>query len=373
MEMQHVDEQYVSNMDTLKLVKFAIWRTWYKTNRLILFSLFLIYPVVASTILRLWVCKDINDTWYLLADFRDLCYDARWHRYANFGAVMIVFYPVGIPLLFAYKLITNRTQMQRPGVKAALGFFYGSFYPSAWWFELVDITHKLILVSLIAFFPSNLQLPFAMSFVIIYMIIILVVHPYKQETDDLLHLQAQIALFLYIYAGFMLQRSSVSDATDVVLSIILIGILIFLLIFAIFYFVRSLYNLKQVKKTEKDYEAGKQAQAAGVADEEIHGNVKHIEMDVLDRQASGVSASVFASQANLLAGGASQSQLSGLGQSRGDLLRGSRADLMNRQISSVDVVRLHAQQKLPSGLVMSQLEERQRMKRNSLSMSEASN
>jgi len=309
----------------------------------VFFSLFLIYPVVASTVLRLWVCKTVNGVDYLLADFHNVCYDERWNRYAHFGAVMILFYPIGIPILFAIKLTANRKLMQRPGVKAALGFFYGSFYPSAWWFELVDITHKLILVSLIAFFPPDLQLPFAMTFIQAYLIIILLVHPYKQDTDDRLHLQAQIALFLYLYAGFMLQRATVSDATEIVLDIILIGLMIALLLFAGFYVGGSVWARVKETRIAKNYLAERTAKQYGAAEEDVHGNVKHIEMNVLDRQVSAAS--------------------------HVSLQNASRADLMSRQVSAQEIVRVHAQAKLPSGLVLSQIEERkQQHPRNSLSM-----
>jgi len=42
--------------------------------RMFIFSLFLIYPLVSSTILRVFVCKSIYGTTYLLADMRKLCH-----------------------------------------------------------------------------------------------------------------------------------------------------------------------------------------------------------------------------------------------------------------------------------------------------------
>ncbi len=50
------------------------------------------------------------------------------------------------------------------------------------------MTHKLIVTSLVAFFPYTAQLPVAMCVVVLYMILIYVFGPFLRKGDDLLQL-----------------------------------------------------------------------------------------------------------------------------------------------------------------------------------------
>jgi hypothetical protein len=46
--------------------------------KIVLFTLFLIYPSVSATILRFFVCRDVNGVWLLNEDFSIQCYDDEW-------------------------------------------------------------------------------------------------------------------------------------------------------------------------------------------------------------------------------------------------------------------------------------------------------
>ena len=65
-----------------------------KVWKLALFTMFLVFPKVSSTVLSIYICRDIDGTSYLLSDFNILCYDARWYKYIPFDIVMIFVYPV---------------------------------------------------------------------------------------------------------------------------------------------------------------------------------------------------------------------------------------------------------------------------------------
>ena len=96
---------------------------------MLIFTLFLIYPLVSSTILRLYVCIDIYGVYYLLADFTKICYNSEWQQYANLGYFMIIVYPIGIPAFFFFMLwrYHRYDRLHEPGVRAQLGFLYDAF------------------------------------------------------------------------------------------------------------------------------------------------------------------------------------------------------------------------------------------------------
>ncbi|MFX5756298.1 hypothetical protein ABTE27_20350, partial [Acinetobacter baumannii] len=69
-----------------------------------LYSLFLIYPFVSSTIISTFVCRKYGDTTYLYADMTQTCNTSTWNSFVILSAVMIVVYPIGIPALFFFML-----------------------------------------------------------------------------------------------------------------------------------------------------------------------------------------------------------------------------------------------------------------------------
>jgi uncharacterized membrane protein len=58
--------------------------------KLVLFSLFLLYPGVSSSVLSVFVCRDINGKPYLLADFSLQCYSSDWMAALPLTIIMIL-------------------------------------------------------------------------------------------------------------------------------------------------------------------------------------------------------------------------------------------------------------------------------------------
>jgi heme/copper-type cytochrome/quinol oxidase subunit 2 len=193
-----------------------------KAWKLVLFTLFLVYPKVSSLILRMYVCKTVEGVDYLKGDFTRKCYDATWKKYLGWNITMIFAYPIGVPLWFFYLLWRYRKRFQEPGVLLELGFLYDGYDKRVWWFELVDMTHKLILTSILAFFPADAQLPFGMCIATLYLMIILLAKPYQRKGDDRLHMFAQVEISLLMLAGFVFYKEGVTDNYNVIISVFLI-------------------------------------------------------------------------------------------------------------------------------------------------------
>ena len=65
-----------------------------------------------------------------------------------------------------------------------IAFLSVGYAKNMWWFELVDMGHKLMLTSILAFFPSAYQMPVGMMTAILYAIVILLRKPYFRKGDD---------------------------------------------------------------------------------------------------------------------------------------------------------------------------------------------
>lgn len=220
-----------------------------KFYKMILFSLFLIYPTVSAIILRLYSCRSIEGISYLNADFRIRCDSKEWKMYAKFNIFFTLVFPVGIPLLFMFLMYTRRHNLHRPEVLVKLGFLYAAYFEDAWWFEIADILHKLALTSLLVFAPLNYRLPVAMVIVLIYLMTFMLVRPYIRKGDDRLHGLVLVELLLLLIGGHVYQNiGKIDRKMDLVLSIVFIGITLCLLLFAIlqiFSLTRKMIRMKR--------------------------------------------------------------------------------------------------------------------------------
>jgi len=193
----------------------------------VLFSLFLIYPKVCSTILNMYVCRYIEGEYLLLSDFNILCYDSRWWFYFPTNLVGVILYPFGVPLCFLILLFRYRKQFNVPGVRLQLGFLYDGYTTYTWWFELVDVMHKLIMTCILPFIPTQLQMPFGMVVAMSYLVLILLRSPYYRKGDDRLHQLAQVELFLLLLAGYIFYNGLGLDfKSDLLMSIFLVVVVL---------------------------------------------------------------------------------------------------------------------------------------------------
>jgi hypothetical protein len=199
-------------------------------KRLIYFTLFLVYPSVSTTCFNYFVCVKVQDTYYLRTDFTVQCYTDYWRSHEFQVALLCVIYPIGIPALFLYmlwKMRYPRNKLDLRSVRAQMGFLYDGYKREMWFFELMDMSHKLALTSLIAFLPLDYQMPAAMIVIWIYMTIIYLGQPYIRKGDDRLHLAAQCELLLLMLSAHIFNNvTEINQSTEDVLAVTLIGLVI---------------------------------------------------------------------------------------------------------------------------------------------------
>jgi len=211
-------------------------RSW----QLALYFLFLIYPSVSSTVIYHFVCKDIvtyEKTYsYLVKDLRVECYTDKWYTFAYVAIPLVLVYPIGIPAYFFYLLYKHRDDLNTDRrIQAQFGFLYMSYRDETWWWELVDLTHKLFQTSLLSFFPDDVRLPVGMALAILYMISILIFCPYVSKANDAFSLLCQNLIFLLMLAGYFfydMGSTTLSKSEDIGMSIcLLVATAIFLAMF----------------------------------------------------------------------------------------------------------------------------------------------
>jgi len=208
----------------------TIKRRFRKVQKLALFGLFLIYPSISRQILMQFVCRYINEEWILYADFSMRCFDSRWFENVPYSIVMILIFPIGIPLVFFLMIKRRRKQHDLKDVRVLiqLGFLYDAFELQFWYWEPVDMFYKLTMTAMIGFFPGESQIQVALTVCVLYTIALLKCSPYLRNSDFTLHIFTQNAIFLFLLMGYTVNsklargKDYFDDSTDLVFSILLI-------------------------------------------------------------------------------------------------------------------------------------------------------
>jgi len=115
-----------------------------------------------------------------------------------------------------------------------------------YWFELVELLYKLILTSVIVFFPRNAILPVGLAVIALYNAILLVLMPFLSPKDDRLQSFAQAVLFTLLTIQ-QTEDSAGSPApgtsVDIVLSTLLITLVSLLFAVFVYQVIKSLRAL----------------------------------------------------------------------------------------------------------------------------------
>eukprot|EP00478_Filoreta_tenera_P000077 GABV01000077.1.p1 GENE.GABV01000077.1~~GABV01000077.1.p1 ORF type:complete len:659 (+),score=179.96 GABV01000077.1:106-2082(+) len=230
--------------------------------RMFLFTLFLLYPSVTAVVIRLWNCRDIGGVRYLASDLSVECSGSKYDTYSAINVLMLLVYPIGIPAFIFTMLFRYRKRLREPGVRGQLGFLYDAYFGRYWWFELIDMLHKALMVSVPPFMPSDVQLPFAMGILGSYTIVLLVMKPYLRKGDDRLHLLAQTELILLVlFAHSFSEELELSPELDTLLSAVLI---VLTLAFVSFFIVQvSTVARKRHRRSKEEQRRQKELDDAG--------------------------------------------------------------------------------------------------------------
>jgi hypothetical protein len=206
-----------------------------KLWRLCLFTVFLVYPYVSSSIFRMYNCYLLEGVYYMKMDFEIKCYSDQWNAMIGPSIAMILLYPFGIPFVTWVLLFRARRVLDATKTQLELGFLYESYATACWYFEMLVMLNKLFLVSFVGFFPDLAQMPVALGWLLGYICTVLLIRPYQYKSDDRLDLFATSLLMLMCLCGHVLNtQPQLDETTDFIMSLVLIGL--FVIVFLTFNF-----------------------------------------------------------------------------------------------------------------------------------------
>eukprot|EP00163_Fabomonas_tropica_P010645 TRINITY_DN2086_c0_g1_i1.p1 TRINITY_DN2086_c0_g1~~TRINITY_DN2086_c0_g1_i1.p1 ORF type:complete len:1586 (-),score=452.98 TRINITY_DN2086_c0_g1_i1:190-4947(-) len=243
-------------------------------NAFCLFVLLVYVPVLAK-ILQFFDCTtNLDGSITLDAEVQVLCWEGRHTKYLPLACVALAGYGIGIPLTFW--MILRKKNFFDPVFLMRFGTLYDKYDREYYYWELVNLLRKVILVAASLFFTNLVfgQLIFALFMAFGILVWQSFAEPYREQKDNRLDFSLMLANLLLLFAAFLFFADVVncvkrdkprekgklclfpSETSKNVVAWILVVLIILTLIAIVALFCYDLYRWNQRrKKTAAEREA----------------------------------------------------------------------------------------------------------------------
>jgi hypothetical protein len=202
---------------------------------------FLIYSTVSTVIFQAFACDAIEGTGtsYLRADYSVSCNTAKHTAYQAYAAVMILVYPVGIPLLYTWLLLRERRyfnqshkrssgprlsntvstqQIQDTSAAAvqSIRFLWSAYTPKRYYWEVIECIRRLLLTGFVVFIFPNSSAQAAVACLLAAISLVIVVHykPHADPIDTGIYVSGSIIIFLSMFLSLLVKVNISQDDTE---------------------------------------------------------------------------------------------------------------------------------------------------------------
>lgn len=185
---------------------------------------FMLYPRVSSAILSTFRCRDLGEISVLEGDYHVSCTESRYSTYRAFASLLLVLWPVGIPLGLLTLLyrqwqqtlrefeaddeaVETVTEYHKTRAHTLYGFCVDDFRPGCWWFEPLDMLRKLALSGLLQFVARGTaaQVLLGCCLAVTSFGFHIWLLPYQEPQANVLKVAAEAVLFLTFLISFVLR------------------------------------------------------------------------------------------------------------------------------------------------------------------------
>jgi hypothetical protein len=233
-----------------------------KLWKLLFWMLLLSYPSISVRVIGFFNCREIGHEFYLSKDLSVVCFDSLWALYTPVALAAMLVYVVGVPILFfavlyqarcagvswnmhlstlndkrrehflkeaaidakismefwavpctredelkAIHAFLERRNLRGHKTYNRLGFIYYAYKEDCWWYEIIELSRKLILNGFAALISpgTQSQIVFGLVVCFLYLMFVMMQSPYNASTDHLLAVLCHIQLFLTMFCALMIR------------------------------------------------------------------------------------------------------------------------------------------------------------------------
>ena len=184
--------------------------------------MFVLYPLVTTAAFEGFPCYEFEGgRGWLIADVNIECRTPDHDFAQSLAWVAVLMYPVGLwfcalfLLLRASKAIT--TGAETP-LSRATYFLYKEYDTACFWWELMEMGRKFLLVGLFVWQPkqgSITQIVVGTIVTAVYLMIQLQARPYKHPTDDYLATASSFGLLMLFVCSIVFKYTTLTDTEDI--------------------------------------------------------------------------------------------------------------------------------------------------------------
>ena len=215
-----------------------------KTFKIIVVIINLLYPGLCTRIFQMFRCKDIagvTDGSVLVADFSQRCGQGEHVMFQTLGIVFLCVYVLGIPAGIFCVLKKNRRHLYDENSKIhnevvyKLGGLYVQYEEKFYWFELVIMGHKMIMTGAMCLVGAGTAAqPMVATLVqLFFLLLVLKLAPYEEDSDDMAGFVASLALTLTLFAAFAISNTDPNNPNfdSDIIGVLLIAISVLCVVF----------------------------------------------------------------------------------------------------------------------------------------------
>ena len=142
---------------------------------------FVLHAPISRTLFQWFDCRYIGSRAFVKTDFSTECGTPDYVAVSVLAAAFIMGFSIGLPVAVTAFFLVKRDKLHSPKTLAAAGWLYNRYNKGVEWWEIHELSRKLILCSAIIFVPDQLRVPFAILISLTAMSILNRFHPQKNN------------------------------------------------------------------------------------------------------------------------------------------------------------------------------------------------
>lgn len=198
----------------------VVQKIFHKHLTALLLLTFLVYSSVSAIVFQMFACETLDDgIEYLRADYRIHCTDAKHREFEFLAGLMVLVYPIGIPLLYAVLLFERRDVLARADADKtsaqSISGLWEPYTPDRFYYEVVECGRRVMLTGVVIFiFPNDAaQIAITMLFAFFFFTLFESLSPYESGTDTWLSRGGHVIVFLSMF-DLLLRKVDVSGERE---------------------------------------------------------------------------------------------------------------------------------------------------------------
>lgn len=185
---------------------------------------FLVYSSASSAIFKTFACDHLDtDKYYLRADHSLECFDAKHNAFMFYASIMMLIYPIGIPISYALVLFRFRSTLKKEQEReedttlSVIKDLWQPYRPNVYYYEVIECLRRVILSGVAVFVYPNTSGQVAVTFLVslLFSAVMMSLKPYANGSDAWL---ARLGHAIVIMSMFVALLSKVDLSGEEILS-----------------------------------------------------------------------------------------------------------------------------------------------------------